>query len=152
MENDDAPDPKILAAIADALDALNQSQPALILEITEAIRAPGRGRKQFASVEAAARRAATAVFLTDPEAAETLFSIAELLALARDGDRRLLVLRDRLALTIPYRQVPFPSFLCEGFIGGHQNCFGVPGQSSEISGLKAEQLERVRQIKIGVSC
>ena len=84
MESDDAPDPEILAAIAEALDALNQTQPALILEITEAIRAPGRGRKKFASVEAAARKAATAVFPTDPEAAETLFTIAELLALVRD--------------------------------------------------------------------
>jgi hypothetical protein len=84
MESDDTPDPEILAAIADALDALNQTQSALILEITEAIRAPGRGRKKFASVEAAARKAATAVMPTDPEAAETLFTLAELLALARD--------------------------------------------------------------------
>jgi hypothetical protein len=38
----------------------------------------------IANVEAAARNAATAVMPTDPEAAETLFTIAELLALARD--------------------------------------------------------------------
>jgi hypothetical protein len=51
VEKDDKPDPQILAVIA---EALNRSQPALILEIIEAIRAPGRGRKKFASVEAAA--------------------------------------------------------------------------------------------------
>jgi hypothetical protein len=85
MENDDdAPDPDVLAAIADALEALSDTQPALILEITEAIRAPGRGPKKFANVEAVARKAAAAVTPTDPLAAETLFTIAELLALARD--------------------------------------------------------------------
>jgi hypothetical protein len=84
MESDDAPNPEVLAAIADALDALNETQPDLILEITEAIQAPGRGRKRFASVEAAARKAATAVMPTDPAAAETLFTIAELLALVRE--------------------------------------------------------------------
>jgi hypothetical protein len=57
---------------------------ALILEITAAIQAPGRGRKKIASVEAAARKAASAVMPTDPEAARTLFTLAELLALARD--------------------------------------------------------------------
>jgi len=82
--SDDAPDPEILAAIADARDALNQTQPALILEITAAIHARGGGRKKFAKVEAAARKAATAVMPTGPDAAETLFTIAELLALARD--------------------------------------------------------------------
>jgi hypothetical protein len=38
MESDEAPDLEILAAIAEALDALNQTQPALILEITAARR------------------------------------------------------------------------------------------------------------------
>ena len=84
MESEGAPDPEILAAIAEALEALNQTQPALILEITAALRGPGRGRKKFASVEAAARKAAAAVMPTDPSAAETLFTIAELLALARN--------------------------------------------------------------------
>jgi hypothetical protein len=40
------PDPEILAAITTALDALNQVQPAIILEITAAIQAPGGGRKK----------------------------------------------------------------------------------------------------------
>jgi hypothetical protein len=39
----------------------------------------------MAIVEAAARKAATAVMPTDPDAAKTLFTIAELVALAR-GD------------------------------------------------------------------
>ena len=82
--SDDAPDPDIIAAITDAVEALNETQPDLIVEITEAIRAPGRGRKKFANVEAAARKAGAAVIATDPDAAETLFTIAELLALARD--------------------------------------------------------------------
>lgn len=82
--DDDAPDPKILAAIAEALEALNQTQPALILEITSAIHARGGGRKKMANVEAAARKAATAVMPKDPDAARTLLTIAELLALARD--------------------------------------------------------------------
>jgi hypothetical protein len=56
----------------------------LILEITAAIHSRGSGRKKFARVEAAARRAGTAVIGTNPDAAETLFTIAELLALARD--------------------------------------------------------------------
>jgi hypothetical protein len=38
----------------------------------------------MANVEAAARKAARAVLPTDPEAAETLFTVAELVALARD--------------------------------------------------------------------
>jgi hypothetical protein len=84
MESDDAPNPGILAAIADALEALNQTQPALVLEITAAIHAPGHGRKKIASVEAAARKAAAAVMPTDPNAARTLFTLAELLALAQD--------------------------------------------------------------------
>jgi hypothetical protein len=84
MDSDDVPDPEILAAITEALEALNQTQPALILEITEAIHARGGGRKKMANVEAAARKAATAVMPTDPAAAETLFTIAELIALARD--------------------------------------------------------------------
>jgi hypothetical protein len=73
MESDEAPDPEILAAITEALQALKQTQSALILEIVAAIQAPGRGRKKIASVEAAARKAA-----------ETLFTLAELLVLARD--------------------------------------------------------------------
>jgi hypothetical protein len=77
------PQPKT-AAIAYALEALNQTQPTLILEITAAIQVPGRGRKKIASVEAAAREAATAVMPTDPEAARVLFTLAELLALARE--------------------------------------------------------------------
>jgi hypothetical protein len=81
---DEAPDPEILAGVAEALKALNQTQPTLILEITAAIRSPARGCKKFASVEAAASKAAAAVMPTDPDAAETLFTIAELLALARD--------------------------------------------------------------------
>jgi hypothetical protein len=84
MESDEAPDPEILAAIAEALEALNQTQPALILEITAAIHARSRGRKKMANVEAAARKAATAVMPTDPDAARTLFTIAELIALARN--------------------------------------------------------------------
>jgi hypothetical protein len=85
MESDDeAADPAILAAIADALESLNQTHPALILEITAAIHGAGRGRKKMANVEAAARKAATAVIASDPGAAETLFTIAELLALTRD--------------------------------------------------------------------
>jgi hypothetical protein len=84
MESDDAPDPEILGAIAEALEALNQTQPALILEITAAIHAPGGGRKKMANVEAAARKAAAAVMPTDPDAARTLFTLAELIALARD--------------------------------------------------------------------
>jgi len=83
MESD-APDPEILAAIYEALDALNQTQPALILEIVAAIHAPGRGRKKIANVEAATRKAATVFMPTDPDAARTLFTLAELLALARD--------------------------------------------------------------------
>jgi hypothetical protein len=84
MEIDEAPDPEILAAILEALEALNQTQPALVLEITAAIHAPGRSRKRIANVEAAARKAAAAVMPTDPNAARTLFTLAELLALARD--------------------------------------------------------------------
>jgi hypothetical protein len=84
VESDDDPDPEILAAITDALESLNATQPALILEITRAIHAAGRGRKKMANVEAAARKAATAVMPTDPEAAKTLFTLAELIALARD--------------------------------------------------------------------
>ena len=84
MESDDAPDPEVLAAIAEALNALNQTQPSLIFEITEAIHARGGGRKKMANVEAAARKAATAVITADPEAAETLLTLAELLALARE--------------------------------------------------------------------
>ena len=61
MESDDAPQPEILAAIAEALEALNQTQPALILEIITTIHAPSRGRKNFVNVQAAARNAATAV-------------------------------------------------------------------------------------------
>ena len=61
MGSDAPPDPAILAAIADALEALNETAPALILEITAAIQAPGRGRKKIAGVEAAARKAATAI-------------------------------------------------------------------------------------------
>ena len=80
----DAPDPEILAANAEAFEALNQTRPALILEVTAAIRAPGRGRRKIASVEAAARKAATAVMPTDADAARTLFTIAVLLALARE--------------------------------------------------------------------
>jgi hypothetical protein len=68
----------------DALEALNQTQPALILEITAAIHAPGRGRGKMANVEAAARKAAAAVIRNDPDAARTLFTLAELLALAQD--------------------------------------------------------------------
>jgi hypothetical protein len=83
MESDNAPEPEILAAIAQALEALNETQPALIIEITEAIRSRGGGRKKFAKVEAAARKAAKAVMPIDPEAAETLFTIAELLGLVR---------------------------------------------------------------------
>jgi hypothetical protein len=49
--SDDDPNPEILAAIAEALEALNQTQPVLVLEITNAIRARGRGRKKIASVE-----------------------------------------------------------------------------------------------------
>jgi hypothetical protein len=85
MESDQAPDPEVLAAIAETLEALNQKQPAFILEITAAIHAPGRGRKKIANVEAAARKAAAAVMPTDPDAARTLFTLAELLALARDS-------------------------------------------------------------------
>ena len=84
MESDDTPDPDIIAAIADALEVLNETDPALISEITEAIHGPGRGHKKMANVEAAARKAATAVIASDPEVAETLLTIAELLALARD--------------------------------------------------------------------
>jgi hypothetical protein len=83
MESDGAPDPEILAAVTEALEALNQTQPALILEITSAIHARGGGRKKIANVEAAARKAAAAVTRTDPDAARTLFTLAELLALAR---------------------------------------------------------------------
>ena len=79
-----APDPEVLAAIAEALEALNQTHPALILEITAAIHARSGGRKEIASVEAAASKAATAVMPTDPDAARTLFTLAELLALARN--------------------------------------------------------------------
>jgi hypothetical protein len=61
MESDEAPDPEILAAIAEALEALNETDPDLILEITEAIQEPGHGRKKLANVEAAARKAGTAV-------------------------------------------------------------------------------------------
>lgn len=78
------PTRKSLQPLLKALEAFNETDPALILEITDAIRAPGRGRKKFAKVEAAARKAATAVIGANPEAAETLFTIAELLALARD--------------------------------------------------------------------
>jgi hypothetical protein len=84
VESDDDPDPEILAAITEALEALNQTRPALILEITEAIHARGGGRKKMANVEAAARKAAAAVMPTDPDAARTLFTLAELIALARD--------------------------------------------------------------------
>jgi hypothetical protein len=84
MESDEALDPEILAAIAEALEALNETDSALILEITEAIQAPGRGRKKLANVEAAARKAAASVMPTDPDAAHTLFTFAELLALAGD--------------------------------------------------------------------
>jgi hypothetical protein len=84
MESDEAPDPEILAAIAEALEALNKTEQALILEITAAIQAPGHGRKKLASVEAAARKAAAAVMPIDPDAARTLFTLAELLALVRE--------------------------------------------------------------------
>jgi hypothetical protein len=80
----DAPDPEILAAITAAFEALNQTQPALILEITAAIHAPGSGRKKMANVEAAARKAGAAVLPTDPDAARTLFTLAELVALAHE--------------------------------------------------------------------
>jgi hypothetical protein len=84
MQSDDAPKPEILAAIAETLEVLNQTQPALILEIIAAIHAPSRGRKKFANVQAATRKAANAVMPTDAGAARTLFTVAELLALARD--------------------------------------------------------------------
>jgi hypothetical protein len=65
--NDEAPNPeKSSQPLPRRLEALNQTQPALILEITAPIHGPGRGRKKFASVEAAARNAATAVLPTDP--------------------------------------------------------------------------------------
>ena len=83
MERDDASDPEILAAITDALEALNQTQPALIIEMLAAIHAPGRRRKKMANVAIAARKAAGAVMQTDPEAARTLFTLAELIALTR---------------------------------------------------------------------
>jgi hypothetical protein len=45
--SDEVPDPEILAAIAEALEALNESHPALILEITAAIHAPwGAGARK----------------------------------------------------------------------------------------------------------
>jgi hypothetical protein len=78
------PIPMPLTAIAEALAPLNETQPALILEITTAIQAPSHGRKKIASVEAAARKVATAALPADPDAADTLFTIAELLAPARD--------------------------------------------------------------------
>ena len=86
--DDDTPNPEVLAAITEALEALNSTQPSLILEITAAIHAPGRGRKRIANVEAAARKAAAAVMTSDPEAARTLSTLAELVALRRIAPRR----------------------------------------------------------------
>jgi hypothetical protein len=80
----DDPDPEILAAIAEALEALNQAQPEMILEIVAAIHAPGGRRKKMANVEAAASKAGAAVLPSDPDAARTLFTLAELVALARE--------------------------------------------------------------------
>lgn len=71
---------EVTKVIREAFAALQTSHPEVLARISSAIDA-ARGRDSNASsIEAAFRDAAKALVLTDPGAAQTLFTVAETLA------------------------------------------------------------------------
>ena len=73
-------DPEIIAAIRDALAALQDSHPDVLVKVAAAVRAAKGRNFKLPELEAAFREAAATVVPSDKSAAETLFTMAELLA------------------------------------------------------------------------
>ena len=84
MNDDDCDEAEVLAAIHEALNALSETNPLALAALSKAIKAAGRGGlSRIQSLEASIGDAAASL-VTERDAAETLFGLAEVLAYARE--------------------------------------------------------------------
>ena len=85
MNDDDCDEAEVLAAIHEALNALSETNPLALAALSKAIKAAGRGGlSRIQSLEASIGDAAASLAVTERDAAETLFGLAEVLAYARE--------------------------------------------------------------------